>query len=100
MAFGAVPVVRPVGGLRDTVIPYHDRPGDCTGFYIEKFSYDSLYNALKDVTEVYRKDSQLWQTIRTRCMEQDFSWENARENYYKLFAEIREELCPSQYLLS
>ncbi|MHA4812484.1 glycogen/starch synthase [Flavitalea flava] len=90
MAFGTIPVVRPVGGLRDTVIPFTDSPETCTGFYIDSFSHHSLVACLREVVHVFRHRKEEWKKITGRCMDQDFSWEKTRVHYFEFFDHIRE----------
>jgi starch synthase len=92
MSFGTIPLVRPVGGLRDTVVNHNDFPESSTGFYIEEFSFDSLLASVKQLVGIYNHQQELWQQLIQRCMRQDFSWLHIRDNYYRFFDEIREEV--------
>lgn len=94
MSFGAVPVVRPVGGLRDTVISYMDSPQQGTGFYIAEFRRESLIDAVGQAVQVFRDQPDEWERIAGRCMENDYSWARQRTNYFRLFDKIRKEKTP------
>ena len=96
MAFGTVPVIRPVGGLRDTVVSVEDYPVDGTGFYIDAFSHDSLLRTMREVVHFYKDRPVSWSQLVKRCMEQDYSWEEVRKNYYLFFDEIRKEMAPPE----
>ena len=85
MAFGTVPVVRPVGGLRDTVIPFGESVGNSTGFYIEEFSHNSLLKTLTKVVSVFNNQQVTWQQIVQRGMQQDHSWEQSKMHYFEIF---------------
>ncbi|WP_202704125.1 glycogen/starch synthase [Flavobacterium sp. UGB4466] len=91
MSFGTVPVVRPVGGLRDTVISHNEYPEISTGFYIDEFNFKSLIEALRKTVHTYKFQNDIWQKIMLRCMEEDYSWEKARHNYLQLFDSIKKE---------
>lgn len=91
MAFGTVPVVRPVGGLRDTVIANGDHPETSTGFYISENSNESLLKAIGEMVHIYKDHPESWDQMSKRCMQQDYSWEKVLDNYYKLFEEIKED---------
>jgi starch synthase len=92
MAFGTVPVVRPVGGLKDTVISYEEDPDNCTGFYIDEFTHPSLIEAMKKTVQVFNNDQITWQKMMKRGMQADYSWEKIRENYYHFFNEVEQDL--------
>lgn len=84
MKFGTVPLVRPVGGLKDTVIPHKELSEESTGFYIDDFQQESLYETIKEATEVYNNKTEIWQSLMKRGMLKDFSW-NTSLKYYNAF---------------
>jgi starch synthase len=99
MAFGTIPIVRPVGGLGDTVTAYKNDMHNGTGIYIEEFNYQSLLAALTEVVELFRSHPHIWEKLIERCMDQDFSWEKAKENYLAFFKQIRKEHLPASHSL-
>jgi starch synthase len=92
MAFGTVPVVRPVGGLKDTVIPHSECENSSTGFYIDAFTHASLLATLSTVVDIFKTQHDTWQQIVQRGMKQDYSWEHTRRHYFEMFATIRKNL--------
>jgi len=90
MAFGAIPIVRPVGGLKDTVKCHFKSPLDSTGFYINEFSTDCLSDTVKDVVKVFESDRSTWLEIQQRAMQVDFSWYKMREQYLSFLSELDE----------
>jgi starch synthase len=85
MAFGAVPVVRPVGGLKDTIKCFFETNIEPTGFYINSYSRKGLYDTTNKVIDIYKNQPKAWRKIQINGMKQDFSWEKNIENYYNLF---------------
>ena len=85
MAFGTVPVVRSVGGMRDTVRCYFEDPGTATGFYINEFSRNCLQTTLRSVTRLYHREPLTWRRIMERGMAADFSWERMCRQYLRFF---------------
>ncbi len=76
MRYGTIPIVNPVGGLRDTVIPYTDdnvRKGIARGFAMEYYTADGLIAALNHALEVY-DDASEWDRLLRYVMSLDFSW--------------------------
>ncbi|NVO08828.1 MAG: glycogen/starch synthase [Bacteroidales bacterium] len=88
MAFGAVPVVRPVGGLKDTVRCFFETNVEPTGFYIKSNSRECLYDTTKKVIEIYKNHPDIWEQIQINAMKQDFSWDKNIQDYFSLFEDM------------
>ena len=89
MRYGAVPVVRAVGGLADTVSDVGCRmSGGATGFVFEKFDADSLYKILEKALFVYYKKPKVWRQLQINGMKKDFSWDNSAKEYLKLYRKL------------
>jgi len=96
MKFGTVPLVRPVGGLKDTVIAYGESSEESTGFYIKEFQPDSVCETIEQAAEVYRNQPEIWGDIIKRGMSKDFSWDKSLEYYNSFFDAV--ELEQEQYI--
>jgi starch synthase len=79
MRYGAVPVVRAVGGLADTV-----RAG-VTGFTFANYSPDDFWNALREAMHIYRVDPENWRAMQRKGMTSDFSWETSARAYQQVY---------------
>ena len=84
MRYGAVPLVRATGGLKDTVKPYDKDHPDGWGFVFEDYTPEALRGALMDALTVYQ-DGETWETLEKRCMTQDFSWTQPAKDYVRLY---------------
>jgi len=78
MRYGAVPVVREVGGLADTVDPQ-------TGFLFKDYQSWALSSTLGRVLDVYEHNKRDWRKRQRRSMERDFSWERSARGYLELY---------------
>ncbi|MCS7311349.1 MAG: glycogen synthase GlgA [Acidobacteria bacterium] len=87
LRYGTVPVVRAVGGLRDTVIDVREAPQIGTGFRFEPPTTEALVATLQDAFDFY-KIPDLWHTLILRGMAQDFSWRRAARRYTDLYERI------------
>ncbi len=90
MRYGAVPVVRATGGLRDTVHDPGDealRRGQGTGFAFEHATVDGLAWALDRAASLYRHDPESWHALRQRGMDRDWSWREPARRYWRLYVE-------------
>ncbi len=79
MRYGAIPVVNPVGGLKDTVQDDEMNPPRSTGFYMKEWSGEALNNAVERAVKMY--GSPLWNTYIKNCMKYDSSWKQSVVEY-------------------
>lgn len=85
MHYGALPVVRETGGLKDTVSPYNKYTGIGTGFSFQNFNAHELLNVIKDATNIYYNEPKVWQSLQKQAMEADFSWKASAKQYIELY---------------
>ncbi len=89
MRYGTVPVVRAVGGLKDTVIDYIKDPDEGTGFVFEEFTSKDLLHALLRARVFYGMyicfNDLRWAEIVRRGMRKDFSWEKSAREYERVY---------------
>lgn len=82
MRYGAVPVVRATGGLRDTVRDYDAGKG--TGFLFGPADPEALAATLRRAFQVLA-DRRRWRPLQRRAMAQDFSWDRSARAYHDLY---------------
>ncbi|HLH41414.1 MAG TPA: glycogen synthase GlgA [Bryobacteraceae bacterium] len=82
LRYGAVPVVRAVGGLVDTVDPD-------TGFLFHDYSADALASAIGAAIEAYQ-DRGAWMNRMRLGMSKDFSWDASALQYHRLYQNLLE----------
>jgi len=83
MAYGTVPVVHAVGGLRDTVKPYNpfENTGAGTGWAFDRAEANKLREAMGNAVFTFRQHRKSFNEIALRGMDQDLSWDNAAAQY-------------------
>ncbi|MBP2649269.1 MAG: hypothetical protein H6Q74_94 [Firmicutes bacterium] len=87
MHYGAVPIVRATGGLKDTVQPYSEQSKTGNGFcFFDYNAHEMLYTIEKAVA--YYKDPELWQKIVHNGMAADYSWRRSAEKYLAVYDEL------------
>lgn len=89
MAYGTIPVVRAVGGLRDTVLDPHVAGGRATGFQFFDFEPSALVQALSRAVGTYRNAPNLWRTLQRNGMTRDATWETSARRYRGLYEAIQ-----------
>ncbi len=82
-AYGTVPVVRGVGGLYDTIIPYGRE--NSNGFVFYNYNAHDLLFRVKDALALYRAGDGEWDKLRRRAMRSDFGWKNSAKAYIELY---------------
>lgn len=85
MAFGTLPVVHPVGGMKDTVCCCFENPGKATGFYLDNLSQECLRDTMKKVIHLYYHEPRQWEEMINRAMKVDFSWQKMKDQYLRFF---------------
>jgi starch synthase len=85
MAYGTVPIVHAVGGLRDTVKHYDagadGGAGAGTGFTFERADADLMRRAVWEAVSTYREHRDAFVRLQRRGMAQDLSWDHAAALY-------------------
>jgi len=84
MRYGAVPIVRKVGGLADTVRNFDTLKGTGNGFVFKNFDEYSLFGQIARVYELY-KNRKVWRTLQKNAMRSDYSWKHSAKEYVKLY---------------
>ncbi len=87
LKYGTVPIVRSVGGLKDTIINFDPKKGNGTGFAFKKYSGNQLLKTITKAVEMY-KDKPVWNKIIHNGMKKDFSWDQSAGQYGKLYSKL------------
>jgi starch synthase len=87
LKYGTIPIVRPVGGLKDTVDDYDAERQTGTGFVVTSHTPDALLDAIDRGLAVYR-NRRAWIAFRRRAMSMDFSWDRSARAYSELYQRL------------
>jgi starch synthase len=92
MRYGAVPIVRAVGGLSDTVfdwdygcVPTEQR----NGFVFDGTDHEAIDSAMRRALGLWYGRRDLFQSIAVSNMQQDWSWCNPGQHYLNIYEMIR-----------
>ena len=77
MRYGAVPIVRETGGLKDTVQPYNAFENTGNGFTFDRYESGLLYDAINRAKTLYFENREYWDDMVVRDMNKDVSWEQS-----------------------
>jgi len=82
MRYGTVPIVRSVGGLKDTVTPIKELTG--TGFLFTEYKSKDLLKEIKKALKIFTNKKR-WKKIQLNCMNKDFTWKASAKKYLKVY---------------
>ena len=88
LKYGTIPVVRAVGGLKDTVEDFESERGTGTGFVFEPYEPQALLATIERALQVYG-NKKTWTALCRRAMSRDFSWERSADAYSHLYRQLR-----------
>ena len=81
-SYGTIPVVRAVGGLYDTIIPYGQEGAN--GFVFNNYNAHELLFRTKDALSLYRNPDE-WGKLIAGAMKTDFTWDCSARKYLSLY---------------
>ncbi len=85
LRYGAIPVVRETGGLKDSIQDSGD--GEGNGFTFQTYnSGDMLYAVSRALKGYQNKEG--WNILVERAMKCDFSWGRSANEYIRLYREV------------
>ena len=87
LKYGTIPVVRAVGGLKDTVQDYNADSQTGTGFVFQPYASSGLLTAIDRGIAVFH-DPQAWTALQRRAMAMDFSWDRSAKLYNNLYQQL------------
>lgn len=86
LRYGTIPIVRAIGGLKDTVENYDAEKGTGNGFVFGPYEPAMLLEALDRALKVFQ-EKRAWTALRRRAMRVDFSWDGSAQVYSNLYQE-------------
>lgn len=85
--YGAIPIVRQTGGLKDTVTEFDPKAGHGNGFTFVETRHEDFFAAIKKALAAY-KDKDRWMKLVKHVMGLDYSWKSSAGSYIKLYNKI------------
>lgn len=83
--YGTVPLVREVGGLKDSVDPYNEYTKTGTGFSFTHFSGEDMRKMLYYASNIYFNKKDEWMGIVEQCMKKNNNWSKSASEYLKVY---------------
>ena len=88
MHYGAIPIVRETGGLKDTVEPYNEFENIGNGFTFDRYDAGLLLDGINRAKECFFMHRDNFNSMVIRDMQKDVSWSSSAEKYRSLYLEL------------
>jgi starch synthase len=92
LRYGAVPIVRAVGGLKDTIfdVDYSDQPADKrNGYVFYEADHPALESAMNRALELWFEHPKKFLQLIKNGMSWDYSWNKPGQDYMNIYEYIR-----------
>ena len=88
MRYGAVPIVRETGGLKDTVHAYEAWNGQGNGFTFANYNAGDMCHVICEAIDLYHDNKGAYAMLQQRGMTADFSWTRSAQEYRHIYESI------------
>ncbi|MCR4956286.1 MAG: glycogen synthase GlgA [Lachnospiraceae bacterium] len=85
LRYGAVPIVRETGGLKETVEPFNEYEHCGVGFSFTNYNADDMLYTVNYAKKIFFEKKAAWNKIVERGMISDHSWKQSRLAYEELY---------------
>jgi len=87
LKYGAIPIVRAVGGLKDSVEEFDPAAGTGNGFLFEAYDSSELLATVRRALATFRHKNQ-WAVLMKNAMAADYSWGRSARGYLSLYKTV------------
>ena len=88
MRYGTIPIVREVGGLKDSVVPYNKYNNTGTGFSFYDQNKDVFKDKIFEAINLFNNEPRKWSELIRRALNEDFGLERMAKEYSNLYKKI------------
>lgn len=85
--YGTLPLVRSVGGLRDSIIPYNEYEKTGNGFSFNCYRKEDFLHTVDYALSLYGQKEK-WNQIIHNGFDCNFSWENSAAKYKEIYQDL------------
>jgi starch synthase len=82
--YGTIPIVRAIGGLKETVIPFSPKSPNGNGFTFKDYSSQAFLISIQEAAKLYKKP-RMWKNLMKAGFKEEFSWEKAAKRHVRLY---------------
>ena len=85
LRYGALPIVRETGGLRDTVLAYNEFTDEGNGFSFTNYNAHDMLHVVEYAVRVYRDQPKTFQRLIRRAMKGQYGWDQSARVYLEMY---------------
>ena len=92
LKYGTLPIVRSIGGLKNTVIGLsdnHSNQAQATGFSFNEANSYACQMAVEQAISLWYLQHDIYATLQQNAMSQDFSWQAPAKAYLALYRSLK-----------
>jgi len=89
LKYGTIPIVRNIGGLKDTVLDVKNKNG--YGYVFASLQIQEIVQTIERALVTY-KNTKHWKSVRQRTMKLDYSWGKSAQKYVELYNQLVKKL--------
>ena len=94
MRYGTIPIVRSIGGLKDTVPDIAEPDGTGRGIRFDQATLSDIGHAIHRAASMWHNEPGIVALLRQRIMAVDSSWENTVGRYFSVYQRIGSRVEP------
>lgn len=87
----SIPIVRNIGGLRDSIRNYTQSTKQANGFTFDNYSANEMVTSINRALTIYYEDKKTWQKLMIHAISNDFSWEQSAKQYLVVYKKLMQE---------
>jgi len=87
LRYGTVPIVREVGGLKDTIQSFNEYTGEGNGFSFSHYNAHDMLYTIRRALRMYH-DQGMWRQVMHNAMTSDYSWQHSARQYAGLYQRL------------
>ncbi len=87
LRYGSIPIVREVGGLKDTITQFKPETGEGNGFTFVNYNAHEMLSVIEEAVALYRDRAQ-WSKLIKNAMRSDNSWNHSASEYRRLYEKL------------
>ncbi len=88
MRYAALPIVREIGGLKDTVEAYNKYENSGNGFTFAGFNSNEMFEVLEMAVNLYHNEPKTFRHLQENAMKTDVSWDKSANLYQQMYNEM------------
>lgn len=85
LAYGTLPIIRAVGGLRDTVVDYDAQPRRATGFSFQEPEPLALLSTLRRALLFFLQEPEAYAQVQHTAMQTRYLWSDSVREYEHMY---------------